>query len=115
MSDLTATNEFLLDQNANLRVSGKRNGTVQGAVTISGPSTPAQPRQVIASVATVPVSLATVSTIAAECPTVSIATPQPQLLAASNQQILGKQKCNTGLLIRLFRLLLAIFFILPKS
>lgn len=86
---MTATNEFLLDQNANLRVSGKRNGTVPGAVTISAPpSTPAQPRQVIASVATVPVSLATVSTIA-ECPTVSIATPQPQLLAASNQQILG--------------------------
>lgn len=87
---MTATNEFLLDQNANLRVSSKRNGTVPGAVTISAPpSTPAQPRQVIASVATVPVSLATVSTIAAECPTVSIATPQPQLLAASNQQILG--------------------------
>lgn len=86
---MTATNEFLLDQNANLRVSGKRNGTVSGAVTINAPSTPAQPRQVIASVATVPVSLATVSTIAAECPTVSIATPQPQLLTTSNPQILG--------------------------
>lgn len=89
MSDLTATNEFLLDQNANLRVSGKRNGAVTGAVTITAPSTPAQQRQVIASVATVPVSLATVSTIATECPTVSIATPQQQLLATSNPQILG--------------------------
>lgn len=36
MSDLTATNEFLLDQNATLRVSSKRNASVNvPAVTIT--------------------------------------------------------------------------------
>lgn len=36
VSDLTATNEFLLDQNANLRVTGKRNAAVNvPAVTIT--------------------------------------------------------------------------------
>lgn len=99
VSDLTATNEFLLDQNANLRVSGKHNGTVNvPAVSITNTNTPPQQvnRTVIASVATVPVSLATVSTCnpvsgnhsvsIAGCPAVSIASPA-QLLA-SNQQIL---------------------------
>ncbi|KAJ8911530.1 hypothetical protein NQ315_005900 [Exocentrus adspersus] len=100
VSDLTATNEFLLDQNATLRVSGKRNGTVNvPAVSITNTNTPPQQvnRTVIASVATVPVSLATVSTCnpvpgnhsvsIAGCPAVSIASPA-QLLAPS-QQILA--------------------------
>lgn len=105
VSDLTATNEFLLDQNATLRVSSKRNGTVSmPAVTLSQNNT-AQPqpqviRTVTASVATVPVSLATVSTCnpvsgnpvsIAGCPAVSIASPA-QILAPS-QQILGKNSC----------------------
>lgn len=105
VSDLTATNEFLLDQNATLRVSGKRNGTVNvPSVTLTNGTNPQQQQQqqvnrtVIASVATVPVSLATVSTCnpvsgnhsvsIAGCPAVSIASPA-QLLAPS-QQILGK-------------------------
>lgn len=97
MSDLTATNEFLLDQNAALRVNGKRNGTVPAAVAITAASSVAQTRQVIASVATVPVSLATVSTcnpvvsMGGAVPAVSIAPAQAQLLANS-QQILGKYK-----------------------
>ncbi|KAJ8960660.1 hypothetical protein NQ314_006052 [Rhamnusium bicolor] len=110
--DLTATNEFLLDQNANLRVSGKRNGTVNvPAVTITNSNAPPQPQQVnrtvIASVATVPVSLATVSTCnpvsgnhsvsIAGCPAVSIASPA-QLLAPS-QQILVTTNPTTQLAI----------------
>lgn len=94
VSDLTATNEFLLDQNANLRVSGKRNNVP--AVTIT--NTPTQVnRTVIASVATVPVSLATVSTCnpvsgnhsvsIAGCPAVSMA---PAQILANSQQILGE-------------------------
>lgn len=96
VSDLTATNEFLLDQNANLRVSNKqRNDTVNmPAVTITNTNTPQVIRTVTASVATVPVSLATVSTCnpvavsIAGCPAVSMAPPA-QILAPS-QQILGK-------------------------
>lgn len=103
VSDLTATNEFLLDQNAALRVSGKRNGSVNvpAAVTITNSNAAPQQQQVIrtvtASVGSVPVSLATVSTCnpvsgntvsIAACPAVSIASPA-QLLASS-QQILGE-------------------------
>lgn len=91
VSDLTATNEFLLDQNANLRVSSKRNdGVNMPAVTITNTNTPQVIRTVTASVATVPVSLATVSTgnpvsvSIAGCPTVSMAPPA-QLLAPSQQ------------------------------
>ena len=94
VSDLTATNEFLLDQNANLRVSSKRNEAVTvPAVITTNTNTPQVIRTVTASVATVPVSLATVSTCnpvnvsIAGCPTVSMASPA-QILAPS-QQILG--------------------------
>lgn len=100
VSDLTATNEFLLDQNATLRVTSKRNQSVNvPAVTITNTNTPQQViRTVTASVATVPVSLATVSSCnpvsgnpvsIAGCPAVSIASPA-QILAPS-QQILGKK------------------------
>ncbi|CAH1117999.1 unnamed protein product [Phaedon cochleariae] len=104
VSDLTATNEFLLDQNATLRLSGKRNVSA---------ATAAQQQQqvnrtVIASVAAVPVSLATVSTCnavsgnhsvsIAGCPTVSIAPAAPQLLANS-QQILVTTNPSTQLAI----------------
>ncbi|XP_044266760.1 zinc finger CCCH domain-containing protein 10-like isoform X1 [Tribolium madens] len=91
VSDLTATNEFLLDQNANLRVSNKRNeGVSMPAVTITNTNTPQVIRTVTASVATVPVSLATVSTCnpvsvsIAGVPTVSMAPPA-QILAPSQQ------------------------------
>lgn len=48
VSDLTATNEFLLDQNATLRVSSKRNGTVSmPAVTLSQNNSAAQPQVVL--------------------------------------------------------------------
>ncbi|KAG5883042.1 hypothetical protein JTB14_010431 [Gonioctena quinquepunctata] len=113
VSDLTATNEFLLDQNANLRMSGKRNGAVNvpAAVTLTNTNTQQQAQQVnrtvIASVATVPVSLATVSTCnpvsgnhsvsIAGCPSVSIASPG-QLLANS-QQILVTTNPTTQLAI----------------
>ncbi|CAH0557447.1 unnamed protein product [Brassicogethes aeneus] len=104
VSDLTATNEFLLDQNANFRVSSKRNQAVNvPAVTIAQ-----QQQQVIrtvtASVATVPVSLATVTSCnpvsgnpvsIAGCPAVSIASPA-QLLAPS-QQILVTTNPTTQL------------------
>ncbi|CAH1105876.1 unnamed protein product [Psylliodes chrysocephalus] len=101
VSDLTATNEFLLDQNANLRVSGKRNNVP--AVTIT--NTPTQVnRTVIASVATVPVSLATVSTCnpvsgnhsvsIAGCPAVSMA---PAQILANSQQILVTTNPTTQL------------------
>ncbi|KAF2888276.1 hypothetical protein ILUMI_17897 [Ignelater luminosus] len=103
VSDLTATNEFLLDQNATLRMSNKRNGSVTvPAVSITNTlpqnNTPPQAQQVIrtvtASVATVPVSIATVSTgnpvsanhvSIAGCPAVSIA---PAQILAPSQQIL---------------------------
>ncbi|XP_068904027.1 zinc finger CCCH domain-containing protein 10-like isoform X1 [Tenebrio molitor] len=104
VSDLTATNEFLLDQNANLRVSNKRNDTVNmPAVTITNTNTPQVIRTVTASVATVPVSLATVSTCnpvsvsIAGCPTVSMAPPA-QILAPS-QQILVTTNPSTQLAI----------------
>ncbi|CAG9864371.1 unnamed protein product [Phyllotreta striolata] len=106
VSDLTATNEFLLDQNAALRVTGKRNGTVNvPAVSIT--NTPTQVnRTVIASVATVPVSLATVSTCnpgsgnhsvsIAGCPAVSMA---PAQILANSQQILVTTNPTTQLAI----------------
>ncbi|XP_018318899.1 zinc finger CCCH domain-containing protein 10 isoform X2 [Agrilus planipennis] len=99
VSDLTATNEFLLDQNATLRISGKRNGTVPlPAVTITNTipqnnATQQVIRTVTASVATVPVSIANVSTgtavsgnpvSIAGCATVSMAPPA-QILAPSQQ------------------------------
>ncbi|XP_060518009.1 uncharacterized protein LOC132696900 [Cylas formicarius] len=90
VQDLTATNEFLLDQNATLRVSNKHNNSIP-AVSLTNTNA-AQPQQVIrtvtASVGTVPVSLATVSTCnpvsITGCPTVSIASPA-QILAPSQQ------------------------------
>lgn len=83
VSDLTATNEFLLDQNAQLRMSGKRTTNVTAvtvpAVTITNTVPPSQaptPQQMVnaavaagtlrtvtASVATVPVSIATVTPV----------------------------------------------------
>ncbi|CAG9832441.1 unnamed protein product [Diabrotica balteata] len=107
VSDLTATNEFLLDQNAQLRVSGKRNGTVNvPAVSITNTPTPQVNRTVIASVATVPVSLATVSTCnpvsgnhsvsIAGCPAVSMA---PAQILANSQQILVTTNPTTQLAI----------------
>lgn len=92
VSDLTATNEFLLDQNATLRVNNKHtNGVPNVSLTNNNP----QPiiRTVTASVAPVPVSIATVTvsnpvscnpvSIAA-VPSVSVASPA-QLLAPSQQ------------------------------
>lgn len=117
VSDLTATNEFLLDQNAQLRVSSKRNaGNVASvtvpAVTITNTTVPPNntsappPQQMIrtvtASVATVPVSIATVTagnpvSIGAvsmapvqAVPAVSIAQPAAQQIIAQSQQLLGK-------------------------
>lgn len=88
VQDLTATNEFLLDQNANLRVSSKQNTVNMPAVTLTNTNTQQQViRTVTASVATVPVSLATVTNCnpsIAGCPTVSIASPA-QILAPSQQ------------------------------
>lgn len=88
VQDLTATNEFLLDQNANLRVSSKQNTVNMPAVTLTSTNTQPQViRTVTASVATVPVSLATVTNCnpsIAGCPTVSIASPA-QILAPSQQ------------------------------
>ncbi|XP_044751156.1 zinc finger CCCH domain-containing protein 10-like [Coccinella septempunctata] len=103
VQDLTATNEFLLDQNATLRVSNKHNVTVPNR-SLTNPT--AAPQQVIrtvtagvanvpVSIATVPVSLATVPvslTTVTTCnpvtisavPSVSIA-PTAQLLAPSPQ------------------------------
>ncbi|XP_017771070.1 PREDICTED: zinc finger CCCH domain-containing protein 10-like isoform X2 [Nicrophorus vespilloides] len=109
VSDLTATNEFLLDQNATLRVSSKRHSATVTvpAVTITNtlPQNNGQViRTVAASVATVPVSLATVTTCnpvsgnpvsIAGCPAVSIA-PAAQILAPS-QQILVTTNQSTQL------------------
>ncbi|XP_065164154.1 zinc finger CCCH domain-containing protein 10-like [Atheta coriaria] len=103
VSDLTATNEFLLDQNATLRVSGKRNGSVSMPPvtltnTLSQNSQGQVLRTVAASVATVPVSLATVTTcnpVSVGCPQVSIA-PAAQILAPS-QQILVTTNQSTQL------------------
>ncbi|VEN52928.1 unnamed protein product [Callosobruchus maculatus] len=109
VSDLTATNEFLLDQNAQLRMGGKRpgnggrpGGPDAGSAAQAVAQAAAQQQAtgtVIASVATVPVSLATVSTCnpvsgnhsvsIAGCPTVSIApAAAAQILAQPSQQIL---------------------------
>ncbi|KAL1514164.1 hypothetical protein ABEB36_003469 [Hypothenemus hampei] len=90
VQDLTATNEFLLDQNATLRVTSKQNTVNMPAVTLTNTNTQPQViRTVTASVATVPVSLATVTTgnpvSIAGCPTVSIA---PAQILAPSQQIL---------------------------
>ncbi|KRT79501.1 hypothetical protein AMK59_6385, partial [Oryctes borbonicus] len=107
VSDLTATNEFLLDQNATLRVSNKRNASVTvPAVTLTNSLPQNTPPQVIrtvtASVATVPVSLATVTTCnpvsgnpvsIAGCPAVSIATPA-QILAPSQQILVTTNQSN---------------------
>ncbi|XP_066155391.1 zinc finger CCCH domain-containing protein 10-like [Euwallacea fornicatus] len=92
VQDLTATNEFLLDQNATLRVTNIQQNVP--AVTLTNSAQPPQViRTVTASVATVPVSLATVTTgtpvsgnpvSIAGCPTVSIASPA-QILAPSQQ------------------------------
>ncbi|XP_056648962.1 zinc finger CCCH domain-containing protein 10-like [Diorhabda sublineata] len=102
VSNLTATNEFLLEQNAALRVNDKRNGTVNvPAVSITNSQTPQQVnRTVIASVATVPVSLATVSTCnpvsITGCPAVSMA---PAQILANSQQILVTTNPTTQLAI----------------
>nr|XP_022918795.1 zinc finger CCCH domain-containing protein 10-like [Onthophagus taurus] len=107
VSDLTATNEFLLDQNATLRVTTKRNASVAGpAVTLANSlsqnTTPQVIRTVTASVATVPVSLATVTTCnpvsgnsvsISGCPAVSIAAPA-QILAPSQQILVTTNQSN---------------------
>ncbi|XP_026465002.1 zinc finger CCCH domain-containing protein 10-like [Ctenocephalides felis] len=117
VSDLTATNEFLLEQNAQLRMGGSRQGNVTAvtvpAVTITNttvpPTTQPQPqviRTVTASVATVPVSIGAVSMapVQVAAPIVSMATPQTQIIAnsapiaiASNsQQLALAQQSLTG-------------------
>ncbi|KOX69836.1 Zinc finger CCCH domain-containing protein 10 [Melipona quadrifasciata] len=96
VSDLTATNEFLLDQNAQLRMSGKRTANVTAvtvpAVTITNTVPPSQaptPQQMVnaavaagtlrtvtASVATVPVSIATVAPVSIAAVSMAPATNQ---------------------------------------
>lgn len=107
VSDLTVTNEFLLDQNAQLRLGSKRTTTSLTALTVpavtitnagqplSAQITSAQTptpqqmmvaagtlRTVAASVATVPVSIATVAGTPVSIATVSMApvTMQPPVV-----------------------------------
>lgn len=114
VSDLTVTNEFLLDQNAQLRLGSKRTTTSIAALTVpavtitnAGQPLPAQitsaqtpaPQQmmvatgtlrtVAASVATVPVSIATVAGTPVSIATVSMApvTMQPPVVTMAQQTI----------------------------
>ncbi|XP_014250727.1 zinc finger CCCH domain-containing protein 10-like [Cimex lectularius] len=105
VDDLQATNEFLLEQNAQMRLTDKTQGltavTVPAAVTITNgqiqPQVSAAIRTVTASVATVPVSIAAV---AAGTP-VSIATvsmapviPAPSVTVAQHQD--GSESTETA-------------------
>ncbi|KAJ1524876.1 hypothetical protein ONE63_009741 [Megalurothrips usitatus] len=114
VSDLTVTNEFLLDQNAQLRIGSKRTTTSLAALTVpavtitnAGPplpaqitsaQTPAPPqmmvatgtlRTVAASVATVPVSIAAVAGTPVSIATVSMApvSMQPPIVTMAQQTI----------------------------
>ena len=114
VSDLTVTNEFLLDQNAQLRLGSKRTTTSLAALTVpavtitnAGQPLPAQitsaqtptPQQmmvatgtlrtVAASVATVPVSIAAVAGTPVSIATVSMApvTMQPPVVTMAQQTI----------------------------
>ncbi|KAJ9580186.1 hypothetical protein L9F63_004129, partial [Diploptera punctata] len=105
VSDLTATNEFLLDQNAQLRMGGKRTANVTAvvpAVTITNTGAPTMQqmvnaavaagaiRTVTASVATVPVSIAAVAGAPVSIATVSMAPVQiPPPVVTMAQQTLA--------------------------
>lgn len=107
VSDLTATNEFLLDQNAQLRMSGKRTANVTAvtvpAVTITNTVPPSQaptPQQMVnaavaagtlrtvtASVATVPVSLATVAPVSIAAVSMAPVSIPPPIVTMAQQTI----------------------------
>lgn len=107
VSDLTATNEFLLDQNAQLRMSGKRTANVTSvtvpAVTITNTVPPSQaptPQQMVnaavaagtlrtvtASVSTVPVSLATVAPVSIAAVSMAPVSIPPPIVTMAQQTI----------------------------
>ncbi|XP_012235323.2 zinc finger CCCH domain-containing protein 10-like [Linepithema humile] len=108
VSDLTATNEFLLDQNAQLRMSGKRPANVTAvtvpAVTITNTVPPSQaptvPQQMVnaavaagtlrtvtASVATVPVSIATVAPVSIAAVSMAPVSIPPPIVTMAQQTI----------------------------
>jgi len=108
VSDLTATNEFLLDQNAQLRMSGKRPANVTAvtvpAVTITNTVPPSQaptvPQQMVnaavaagtlrtvtASVATVPVSIATVAPVSIAAVSMAPVSMAPPIVTMAQQTI----------------------------
>ncbi|XP_012270972.1 zinc finger CCCH domain-containing protein 10 [Orussus abietinus] len=107
VSDLTATNEFLLDQNAQLRMSGKRTANVTAvtvpAVTITNTVPPSQaptPQQMVnaavaagtlrtvtASVATVPVSIATVAPVSIAAVSMAPVSIPPSIVTMAQQTI----------------------------
>ncbi|XP_033211396.1 zinc finger CCCH domain-containing protein 10-like [Belonocnema kinseyi] len=118
VSDLTATNEFLLDQNAQLRMNGKRTANVTAvtvpAVTITNTVPPSQaptPQQMVnaavaagtlrtvtASVATVPVSLATVAPVSISAVSMAPVSIPPPIVTMAQQTITmsgsGPQQTN---------------------
>ncbi|KAK0083129.1 hypothetical protein PV325_009299 [Microctonus aethiopoides] len=107
VNDLTATNEFLLDQNAQLRMSGKRTTNVTAvtvpAVTITNTVPPSQaptPQQMVnaavaagtlrtvtASVATVPVSIATVAPVSIAAVSMAPVSIPPPIVTMAQQTI----------------------------
>lgn len=106
VSDLTATNEFLLDQNAQLRMSGKRTNVTAvtvPAVTITNTVPPSQaptPQQMVnaavaagtlrtvtASVATVPVSIATVAPVSISAVSMAPVSIPPPIVTMAQQTI----------------------------
>lgn len=107
VSDLTATNEFLLDQNAQLRMSGKRTANMTAvtvpAVTITNTVPPSQaptPQQMVnaavaagtlrtvtASVATVPVSIATVAPVSIAAVSMAPVSIPPPIVTMAQQTI----------------------------
>lgn len=107
VSDLTATNEFLLDQNAQLRMSGKRTANMTAvtvpAVTITNTVPPPQaptPQQMVnaavaagtlrtvtASVATVPVSIATVTPVSIAAVSMASVSIPPPIVTMAQQTI----------------------------
>lgn len=104
VDDLQATNEFLLEQNAQMRINDKASGLTAvtvPAVTINATPLPQQVNGAIRTVATVPVSIATVAgtpvSIAAvsmapvqiPSPVVSMATQHPE--QRSSTQIIASQ------------------------
>ncbi|XP_014477188.1 PREDICTED: zinc finger CCCH domain-containing protein 10-like [Dinoponera quadriceps] len=106
VSDLTATNEFLLDQNAQLRMSGKRTNVTAvtvPAVTITNTVPPSQaptPQQMVnaavaagtlrtvaASVATVPVSIGTVAPVSMAAVSMAPVSMPPPIVTMAQQTI----------------------------